>query len=919
MKIQNNKNLTQKIIIAIVIMISFNFIAPTFSQADFGGVLLGPVIDLVAGLGDAVMALLQVFMDGGENELLSSSGFLVKSTEFKGKEADYGMATESGLETKEIDADELDQGWFGWGTYSIPIIKYSPEKIFANEVPALDANFINPKTDGYSAEQQKKSIAIQLRETISAWYNALRNLVIVGMLSILLYVGIRMMLTSISSDKAKYKQMIMDWLIALCLLFFLHYIMSFTMTVVQIITDGIAGGTDVNVTVKDSAGDISFKTNLTGVCRMQVQYKDLGTRMVYLIFYIALVVYTFMFTWKYMKRAITMAFLTLMAPLVTLTYPIDKMGDGKAQAFNMWLKEYIFNALLQPFHLIIYTIFLGASMAIAIANPLYAILFLAFITPAEKILRRFFGFDKASTAGASFAGAFGGAAAFNMVKGLVNKGAKGAIPAGGKTKSNSGNIRQQRQLTDPNAPDGSLTPFTNHSGNSGSSSDSASGQNPNLNPNPNLNLNSSLNPSLNLNPRPTPDSNLGQDPNSGLDINADHQREPDNGFQTPLDARTGSADQNPDEVDWSRAQEAQRLREQGLSQDEIVERLNQTMPFDRNSGARTSDDDKRGVLQWGRDAAREKWNNSQLKQNLANSAPVRFARSSATSARQLAARAKTKAEAGIGKAGETYRKIPKPIRNSLERTGRAGIRTIKGAAGVVRHAAPGIARTAGKVAAAGAFGAVGLAMGVAGDDLEDTFTYAGAGAALGWSAGPALARGVASGVSASGREIRQGFEEGAYGTEEAALRQQDRDFISNQDNRDFFEERIVEQTGSRPSRRELNETMEVAAEYNRADIRDLKQINKSMLLEQQLQSELQSSTSMSVQEAKKSAREQAMTITKIAQGVDAKDLRDKNKVKQLQDSFARELQSKDSTMTEQQAEAQASRIVAMVKKMKKVY
>ena len=53
-----------------------------------------------------------------------------------------------------------------------------------------------------------------------------------------------------------------------------------------------------------------------------------------------------------------MAFLTLIAPIVSLTYPIDKMNDGKAQAFNMWLKEYIFNALLQPFHLIIYFIFI---------------------------------------------------------------------------------------------------------------------------------------------------------------------------------------------------------------------------------------------------------------------------------------------------------------------------------------------------------------------------------------------------------------------------------------------------------------------------------------------------------------------------------------------------------------------------------
>ena len=76
---------------------------------------------------------------------------------------------------------------------------------------------------------------------------------------------------------------------------------------------------------------------------------------------------------------------------------------------------------------------------------------------------------------------------------------------------------------------------------------------------------------------------------------------------------------------------------------------------------------------------------------------------------------------------------------------------------------------------------------------------------------------------------------------------------------------------------------------------------------------------MKEKEATKSAREQAMTIAKIANGVDAKDLRDEKKVKQLQDSFARELKSKDSSMNDQVAEAQASRIIAMVKKQKKIY
>ena len=50
-----------------------------------------------------------------------------------------------------------------------------------------------------------------------------------------------------------------------------------------------------------------------------------------------------------------MAFLTIISPIVALTYPIDKM-DGEAKGFNMWLREFIFNALLQPLHYILYYI-----------------------------------------------------------------------------------------------------------------------------------------------------------------------------------------------------------------------------------------------------------------------------------------------------------------------------------------------------------------------------------------------------------------------------------------------------------------------------------------------------------------------------------------------------------------------------------
>ena len=137
-----SKNLTQKIIIAIVIVISFNFAVPNFSRAGWGGTLMDPVIDLVAGIFDLLRMLPQKFMD----ENISVWSLSVDPKDFKGKEADYGMDVDSNesATSETIDAKDFDRGWFGMSTYAIPVIKYGPERIFSNKVPGLDANFINP-------------------------------------------------------------------------------------------------------------------------------------------------------------------------------------------------------------------------------------------------------------------------------------------------------------------------------------------------------------------------------------------------------------------------------------------------------------------------------------------------------------------------------------------------------------------------------------------------------------------------------------------------------------------------------------------------------------------------------------------------------------------------------------------------------
>lgn len=73
-------------------------------------------------------------------------------------------------------------------------------------------------------------------------------------------------------------------------------------------------------------------------------------------------------------------------------------------------------------------------MEFAKSNPIYALVCIGFLIPAEKFFRKMFGFDKATTSGQ-----LGAAAGGAMVMNAINKISKGSGgKSGGKGKSGSG-------------------------------------------------------------------------------------------------------------------------------------------------------------------------------------------------------------------------------------------------------------------------------------------------------------------------------------------------------------------------------------------------------------------------------------------------------------------------------------------------
>lgn len=513
MNLFTQKNILQKIIISIlVVILLFEFIAPNISRAaDYGGVLFSPIQKVVLTIGDATMWLVGKTIGGqdGENMIyLSTEGHVGRTILFFIAGAVTGLAAGAAIIlTGGLAAIPVGTvltisagagGALGFGSavlvakvndekimpekFQIPMFVVTPEKIFANQVPFLNANIMQDSTD-----ENKDTPIMQMKSTISTWYIALRNLAIVIMLSVLLYIGIRIIISSTANSKVKYKEMLTDWVIGMLLIFFMHYIIAFAFSMVDMLNNAISQSIQLPVIslnlkkYKDNMDDETKKaiaklggqtditdyenvpiiTDFTGYARIfaQLNYADTDTDeqieenemsyMAYTIVYAVMIMYTIMFSWKYLKRLVYIIFLIMISPLIGLSYPLDKMNDGSAQAFNMWLKEFLFTLLIQPFHLLLYTVLIGMAINLATQNIIYTLVVLGFMLPAEKILKKFFGFDRKAPIGeGTMGGAVGGAIAMQAINGISSavKNRNKVSSKGGNGSSGGNNrIRTQEQ------------------------------------------------------------------------------------------------------------------------------------------------------------------------------------------------------------------------------------------------------------------------------------------------------------------------------------------------------------------------------------------------------------------------------------------------------------------------------------------
>ena len=297
-----------------------------------------------------------------------------------------------------------------------------------NKVGILSVDFFDSTKDNNSEANN----AIQ--ENIAMWYVSIRNLSITILVIIALYIAIRMLLSTTADGKAQYKTILLYWVQSLALIFVLHYIMIGIIA----INNGLVKA------IYNAGKDVMPKENVditNTILKRAVLDPRFTIGWANAVAFCVLMFITMMFFLLYLKRMLNAAFLIIIAPLITITYSIDKIGDGKSQALNSWLKEFAYNILIQPFHCITYLAIgsIGAKLMAGskpgeeggIAKILIGMYFLSFIITSEGIVKKIFGIE-ANNIGT----AVGEAAFIGTVMGKIGQTSKNKMNYTGDSKTN---------------------------------------------------------------------------------------------------------------------------------------------------------------------------------------------------------------------------------------------------------------------------------------------------------------------------------------------------------------------------------------------------------------------------------------------------------------------------------------------------
>lgn len=258
------------------------------------------------------------------------------------------------------------------------------ERILFNKIQILDINFFNRETAG-GQEFEDDGIIDMIKQNIAGFYYVVRNISIMVMLVILIYVGIRMALSTIAGEKAKYRKMFFSWCVGFIVIMCIHYFMLVVINVNEQVINFMAptdeNGTIIYDTAREYAYEIPATKGWTGT-----------------ILYVFLVYYMVKLLLFYFKRLLIVYILAIIAPILGIKYAVEAL-KGKSKSLSVWMKEFAFNVIIQSIHVITYCVFMkiiyenikGLSIFNLLSYSVLMILVLNLMLRIEKLIKKIFG------------------------------------------------------------------------------------------------------------------------------------------------------------------------------------------------------------------------------------------------------------------------------------------------------------------------------------------------------------------------------------------------------------------------------------------------------------------------------------------------------------------------------------------------
>ena len=291
----------------------------------------------------------------------------------------------------------VDQ-YTGVQSYSYSSERISIESILFNGIPIIDANFFNFKSAGGHDitavnDNGEHTMIYTLRQNLATWYVVIRNISIGVMLFMLLYVGIKIALSTNSPQKkANYQKMLLDWLQGFIIVIFIHFFMyaiffindqlvrllhNLMEAIVNNLMNGQVDELSLYEAIRTKAYVFDFLESVTG-----------------LALYIVLIYLLVRFLLIYFKRAISVYILGMIGSFIGVKYAWEKASGKKRTSIGPWMKDFAFNVLLQSIHCLIYVIFMTVAFSTAIGSIsglIICFVILRFMLDADKIFMKIFG------------------------------------------------------------------------------------------------------------------------------------------------------------------------------------------------------------------------------------------------------------------------------------------------------------------------------------------------------------------------------------------------------------------------------------------------------------------------------------------------------------------------------------------------